>query len=225
MCCKANSCCETIKIQETVEAAGTTISNVTINIYYLLMRIVFAIVIAGITIWSLVDDIQDGIAGIWIFYVTHWGLIINSIYICSVSILHFKIYQAIKEDIKDNDNDYCKSIDELNLRFLWNWTLFWLDLSVALAVFIIFLYWVIEYDGGDVKPISCNTHGTVGVLIIIEWITSTWQLRYRGALIIFVVCVAWIICSIIFWVSGTKIVIAQLYFDWLYVFVNVFYLF
>ena len=188
-------------IDDTVQAAGTTICNVAVNSRYRNMRIMFTIVIVGITVWSLVKDF--GVA--WFFYITHWGLIINLIYMCSVSYLHMKILQG-----RNNDGTY-KSIDddELNLRSLWNWTLFWLNLGVSIATFIIILYWTRVWDHGAVNPITWNTHGTVGVLIIFEYMTSTWRLTKKGVLFVFVVAVAWIGFSIVFSVAGKKIVIHE----------------
>lgn len=194
-----------VSINNTVECAGTVIGNNTVNIYYLIMRILFGIGITSILFWSLIRWTMQGKLGIWPFYITHWGLSVNTIYIWSSVILHWKVYQSVDKYGYSHKNyqDY-KSIDDLNLRFLWNFTLYFLDIGVALAVFIIILFWVLVYEGGEVQDISWNTHGTVGGLIVIEWITSTWQLTYKGALYICISSIVWIICSIIFYAAGLK---------------------
>ena len=133
-----------VDITDTVECAGTIIGTKTVNVWYLLFRLVCAVIITCILLWSLYRWLFVNDFAFWQFfvYITHWGGIINSIYMCSSFVLNLRVYLAVKGDIGDISK--YKSIDSLGLRNLWLWTLYFLDIGTSVSFFVIlnFCYYI-----------------------------------------------------------------------------------
>ena len=190
-----------IDINDTIECAGTTVGSNIVNPYYLGLRIFFALYSTSIALWTFVLFLEkDGFWNYWT-YITHWAFLCNTIYFWLSVTLHFKVYINVKD--LDDISEY-PSIDDLNLRQLWDTTLWFCQSGLAVAWFVILFYYLFVYGGGSINPNSWHTHGVVGSIITIEWFLSCWQLTYRAALTSLIVCICWILFSIVFYLAGWK---------------------
>ena len=205
-----------VDILDTVECAGTMISgpHQTVNVYFVTYRVIAALYITFVNVWALYRYFSVGYIRYFFIYLTNWSLCLNLIYIWSSTILTLMVYQAISNQQTvshgqavgnasvEKTNDYY-TIDLLNLRSLWRFVLLSLNATLSSSVVVIPLYWVSEYDPEEGASFtSWNTHGATGGLILIDFFCSTWQLTYRGTLVIFTLCLIYSIFTLIYYLAG-----------------------
>lgn len=203
-------------IHDTIECAGTIFhrSIGSVNLMFWGLRLYFAGWSTVVVIWSFVRFCMKDCVGNWFTYLINWSLLLDTVYLWSIVSLHIQIYYYLKElkrsarrsrtpltlaDIPD--------IDIVGLRSLWNSCLILLNCSLSISVFQTIFYWTVTYeyetdDSDGVSFITWNVYGLIGTMMIFEFLTSTWQLSYYGALYLFGIVFVWVLLSIIFYAAS-----------------------
>lgn len=178
-------------IPRAIKCSGTLLPcKQSVNIYFLLFRIILTLYTIGILLWSLISYIFTYNSSIgWFFYVTNWTTICVIGYFCCICILHFQVYTS------QSHGNYINNELQVNPH-LYRLSMFFLSVGIAWSICLVIVYWGFTYDG-NFSILSLHEHGIIALLIVLEWFTNRLELPYLSCFLPSFIGVLWIVVSLI----------------------------
>ncbi|XP_077284977.1 protein rolling stone-like [Arctopsyche grandis] len=137
---------------------------------FLIYRLVIAIVMIGVTVWSM-SDFWNG--GKWFIYLTHWGLSISMLEAVIGAVLVFHAYRKQTKPV-----DSCSSLDVSVTNdgsMPLTYKIYWIIYNIALpnAFYISAMYWGLIHDPNNKEahgslPLNYMTHAGNSVIAFLE---------------------------------------------------------
>jgi len=163
----------------------------------------------GIIVWNFIIFVNDDSAQYWIMYLSQWLLIISDLYfICSSFLTSYLIkyigaHVDFPELIRPPNLNNLESIKDNKILLLMKITKILIVCALVVETLVVTVYWTLIYPFDEVTQIGkllneINVHGIVGLLVYIDYFSSTLIIMYQNALYVIAFGVIYILWSLIF---------------------------
>jgi hypothetical protein len=131
---------------------------------YLIFRCLMFFLMFGTLIWSFYDMAAKGDGGYWFIYLTHWTLVLENVYLGVAAYVTSKYAGPSSKTTTANDAAAAED-NRLPCIIQVMWLLNAIVLPASFFVFV--LYWGLVFSG-ELKVLSCLTHGLNFVVMALD---------------------------------------------------------
>jgi hypothetical protein len=125
---------------------------------YLTIRITFAILVLGILLWSSLDMAVPGDYEYWWIYLTHWTLVVESMYFVSAAYTTWRAFTNKEQKL---------SADK---HMILSWVLH--DIAYPSTCLVMIMFWGLVFSP-PVTALTTFTHGVNFIVMLVDVILSS----------------------------------------------------